>query len=61
MDNTQVKEANPLDSLSQSEAIKFKQDYSKSMWGTYDPTKVESHWNQWWEDNKFYHMSAEEA
>jgi valyl-tRNA synthetase len=61
MDNTQVKEANPLDKLTHDEAIKFKQDYSKSMWGTYDPTKVESHWNQWWEDNKFYHMSAEEA
>jgi len=41
--------------------ISMKSDYSKTMWKTYDPSIIESHWNEWWEHNKFYHCTAEEA
>jgi valyl-tRNA synthetase len=43
------------------ESISFKKDSKKSMWDTFDPSRVEKDWNQWWVDNKFFNITAEEA
>ena len=43
------------------EAIKFKRNYQKSFPANYDPDFVESKWQEWWEKEKFYSVSHEEA
>ena len=43
------------------ESIAFKQDYEKSMWGSYNSEFVEKDWNEWWHQNKYFSSNAEEA
>ena len=43
------------------ESIAYKRDYTKSNWATFDPSKVERDWNEWWVEKKFFRMEAEEA
>lgn len=40
------------------EAIKVKFDASK-MTDSYDPIAVEKYWDQWWNQNKFFHADNE--
>ena len=47
----------PYINMKLDDIIKMKSDYNKTMWQNYDPSMVESHWNSWWEHNKFYHTS----
>lgn len=54
-------ENDPLKDMSLLEAIKYKSDYTKSMLPTYAPAKVESHWNEWWEQKNYFHCDAKDA
>lgn len=44
-----------------AESITFKQDYSKSMWKSYNSEFVERDWTKWWEEKKYFKCDAEEA
>lgn len=44
-----------------SEAIEFKKDYLKSFPKAYDSEFVEAKWQEWWEKEKMYSVSAEEG
>jgi valyl-tRNA synthetase len=43
------------------ETIAWKSDISKSFPSHYDPSLVETHWNEWWEKKRFYCPDAKEA
>ena len=60
-ENKKVVENDPLKKMTLEEAIAYKSDYSKSMYEKYDSAKVESHWMDWWEKKKFFHLDAKEA
>ena len=48
-----------FDKLSMDQFIDFKRDFQKSFPSTYDPQFVESRWNEWWIENKFYQETSE--
>jgi valyl-tRNA synthetase len=43
------------------ESIAYKRDYTKSSYATFEPSKVEKDWNEWWIQKRFFNISAEEA
>lgn len=51
-------EAMPTDPI---ELLKYKRDFNRSFPSAYDPDFVEANWYSWWEDNKFFHTTAQEG